>query len=249
MFLDVTEARRLLMGMATPEDDYAVEHDLLPMAQSAVEDFLGYELEQASHTEYYPRDLAAPQLGRNEGIPYLTSSDRLQFFSGVSGEAKVLTLDNLPLRSVTSIYEDPSGYFGTVAGSFGSGTLLTEGTDFAPMYEQAGLCRSGSILRISGTWATEPGSIKVTYSSGWSATEIDARERAKIKRAIWLTLHHYWNAYHQAKLGMAGQELASESLGGGVSVSYVQSMLMGLGIPDEAASLLEKSMSFDDVDV
>lgn len=103
-----------------------------------------------------------------------------------SGE-RDLQLDRFPLRSpddVTAVYEDWGGNFGQTTGAFDSSTtLLTKGTDYAVVVEgvskRAVLRRLGTVWpynreapvgNLSGFRSPCPGSVKVTYSAGFSAS-------------------------------------------------------------------------------
>jgi Phage gp6-like head-tail connector protein len=144
---------------------------LLPMAEDAVESYCKRKFGRANYTEY-------PKGG---------------------GEA--FTVRNRPVAAGGgfSVWLDPNGYFGQGVNAFATGTLLTEGTDFALVRDQSdGGSKSGVCYRLAGGtpggplawpwnwdlprgsltartnphWPPQPGCIKVVYDAGYQASEV-----------------------------------------------------------------------------
>jgi hypothetical protein len=91
-----------------------------------------------------------------------------------------LRVCNLPLKSVVSIYEDPSAWLATNAGSrFPSTTLLVEGRDYQVDWDKekddgTKISPTGFIYRTGGIWSLQARSVKITYVAGYSADELAA---------------------------------------------------------------------------
>ncbi len=111
-------------------------------------------------------------------------------------------LPHYPVTLLTSISEDPGGYYGTSPNSFGTGSLLTEGTDFVLVRDDPSavyLSLSGLLKRLRGgnlgtlyggwpmltygtlaggpagpRWFKTPGSIKAVFTAGYTATAVPA---------------------------------------------------------------------------
>ena len=101
------------------------------------------------------------------------SSSDVFFLSG-SGRNE-LCLPFLPVTTITSVKLDTGGFYGKASGSFGSGTALTEGTDFVLDYnDDDAVSASGILFRLSGTppsatsfhaWADLPASRRSTLAA------------------------------------------------------------------------------------
>lgn len=172
MIATIAEARTYL-GLAAStigDTDLGLINDCLLAAHASVRKHLRYDPEQQTRTEFYPRGVERSASG-GEGT--WDSRGGQAFFEPASGggEADVLVLAHIPVRSITSLYEDSDARFGTAASAFPASTLLTQGTDYWPEFDSASFCMSG-IIRRNTAWPTSPGSVKVTYVAGWSADEL-----------------------------------------------------------------------------
>jgi hypothetical protein len=125
--------------------------------------------------------LARPDLARRE---------RTEYYAG-SGTQQLL-LRSRPVYATPTIllYLDESGYFGSVAGSFGSTTALVYGDDFAlDIRENGQPSRSGILVRFGNFWpkpsvrergilspyvAQAFGTIKVVYTAGYTMDTLPA---------------------------------------------------------------------------
>lgn len=172
----------------------------LTAAISAVINYCGTSFEQTTRTEYYQPD------GYN------------------------LILQNRPVISVTSVYENAAAYWGQSSSPWTSAFLLTAGTDYALATDARELgttygytSRSGIIRRIGKPWARRYpnmttsghvgfqlsvpdmpaiGPVQVTYVSGYTNFP------AAITQAVCWEVDAY-----RARAGKAGQALTQESLG------------------------------------
>jgi hypothetical protein len=141
--------------IATPTQAQTAEINLVwKRVEDAVEQYLGWQVEKTQRTVYLPkgthyrRDEVAPRPGRNR-----------------------LRLPHRAIRSLNNgdaegIYEDIGGHYGQRSSS-----KLTYGEDYYMVLDENGLCQ-GEIYRATGSWCTEPGSIKCVYTAGYSSNEL-----------------------------------------------------------------------------
>ena len=199
---------------------------------------------QRSITEFFPLDQATPFIsdpvytvnsGYNRAIP-------ANYYS-----ANVIQIRNVPVRpdsSTMTVLEDWTGYFGQMPGSF-AGPPLEYGVDYFMKAEEpaqngnAALSWSGQLVRRTFWWPNTPGSLKITYTAGFSDAEL-AGDYSDLKDAVLETLA---DLYLRAKAVGLGHfsDISSESDGGGVNVQY-RDKVFNCGIPDLAASMLERFM-------
>jgi hypothetical protein len=230
---------------------------VIPAAQSAVAAVLMYDPEYATHVEILPVIGVAGDW--SESDEWRSSSTHA--YPARSGPGlRSLQLRWLPVRRVTAVYEDPQARHGSFATAFASETLLTEGVDFAPEYDMYGsdnvkVCGSGLITRIGGGWSTEPGTVKVEYGAGYTATElqgVDAAINARpIKEAILMTALRSFRQYalHQktAAAGFVGGIKTSESLGDysySVGSGGEAAMSFGVMLAPEARAMLDPFINY-----
>jgi hypothetical protein len=182
---DISEVLLELGASAAPTDEERAMSILaLQRAEGAIRRHLRYNPVQASHEEYYPLKNYSLQL--TEGI--WESSETQAFIRHLSESvANELQVLHLPIRSVTSLAVDFDGRSGAQAGSFTD--VWTEGTDFWPNYDgvdasNAKFCVDG-IMRSQGTWPTNPGSVKLVYTSGYSEGEFRGADPSLDASPIW----------------------------------------------------------------
>ena len=175
--LTLSDLRELKLSLNIEPGDTSEDRNLallLEWASSWIEELLGRALYKQSRTEYY----------NGTGTDKLLLRSRPVFCA-----ASTVTAAN------PDVYVDTSGNFGATSGAFDAGTTqLTYGDDFALMIDQDdGTSRSGILVHLSGTWekrwarqrgwlspfiAPTMGSIKVTYTAGWSIDAMPAFLRA-----------------------------------------------------------------------
>lgn len=148
-------------------------------AEAAVKKHLRYDPVKRTRTEYYPRlDLAYSSTRE-----VWEATDNTAYLRRTStGSTDELQVQHLPIRSDVNIrvWIDYDGRSGAKSGAFGNDSEKTLGTDFWPNYDGQdddgnGICRDG-IIKSLGLWPLEPGSIKVRYSAGYSAEELDGEK-------------------------------------------------------------------------
>lgn len=155
------------IGESTPTSAQLVAMDVIrPLAEDAVKQYVGYSIEQATHTHYLPEDSTY----QGELVGYDVINNRV--YEEYSCGPRFLYVPERPLRSITSIFEDPSAEGGQASGDFGVSTELTAGLDFYIDYTVAGVSWSGRLERIVTNWSTKRRTVKVTYVAGLTAGEL-----------------------------------------------------------------------------
>jgi len=246
MIVSLAEARAALAEDTITEADLGLLNMLHEEAEQTVGRVLKYDPRQKRLTEFYPRsdvDVATSQFG-------VWDSDGQRAFFKPTGGQQELQLGRLPVRTIHSLYEDTSGYFGKKTGAFAAATELTEGDDFVAEYHLDGYAPSGLLHRINGSWSTTPGSIKIDVTCGYSdeefngtaGTGIDARP---IKAAALMTLVKGYKQYkinQKSQLGYAAGAKSIEKMG---DYSYTlektatQNFNFQLTVPQEGVRLLQ----------
>ena len=174
-------------------------------------------------------------------------------------DSHVLQLRHLPLRSVTSIYEDENGFFGFGTGAFPASTLLVSGTDYYPILNSASYGPTGQVVRRTGAWATELGSIKIAYTAGYTAAEFNEAvadiSGNAIKQAIEITAVRAYKQLkaHQknARAGFTAGPITEEKLGEywyKTDHHILENLVkFTVKVPSEAARLLSRYKSYGEL--
>ena len=187
-------------------------------AHAAVRKWLRYDPEyRASRTEYYPRAPESSEYGGDWDSDGVTAS----FHRSASYGSDVLILQHFPVRQIRQIYHDNNARYGTYSLAWPASSLIVEGTDFYPEYEQSGVCLSGIVRRSSGGWSATPGTIKVVYECGYTAEELngdaDVLDARQLKEGVLLAIERAFKtrklAQKQSLAGWVAGPLTSESLG------------------------------------
>ena len=253
----VTNAElKVALGLAASATDAqeALIDLVLPGAHSSVAEFLCYDPEQGSRTEFLPvigadEHASVADLWRSDG----TRAFRTRESQGV----ELLQVATLPIRSITNLYEDYNARHGANTGAFAAATELTEGEGFWPEYDgvdsdAASVCRSGLIRRVGGAWPTIPGTVKVVYVGGYDADELNGTDTAinarPIKDAILMTA---MKAFREMTIlgkqdhGFAAGPKSSERLGDyqyslASSPGVVAAASMGIDLTAQAMAKLQR---------
>lgn len=184
-------------------------------AERAVKSYCHTELEQATFTEYHPHEEHRVQ---KETYLDVDAASQFAAFSTSVGP-DILRLRNVPVRSITSVYEYPGACAGQISGGFPASSLLTAGSHYWLDTEQEGISKTGFLRKRVGNWPSIAGSVKVTYVAGYTANELDGNagvgnlDASDIKLAVYFTLAHYWNRIVSQAAGLQGGIKTSESLG------------------------------------
>jgi hypothetical protein len=196
--VDLCTAKARLSIDSTDTD--AVIQSVLDGAERAVVVFLGYDPSSAAATEYY-------------------SGDGSEF----------IVLRRKPVTTVTSVYADAGGRYGQSDDPFPSTSLLTEGTDYSVRID--GGTQTGILVRHGAFWpyahrrpirrlgwevSPEFGSVKVTYTAGYTPAQL-----ADIAEAIYQESAARWSSRFNGMGPFQSESLDgySRSLGSGGSSS------------------------------
>lgn len=154
--------------------DRVIALGAIDKAEAVVRKHIKYDPVKKTRTEFYPQGTINQPTG-----PLVWEANATQAYARISSEGStdLLLLQHVPVRADVAIrvWVDYGARFGTVAGSFTAESEKVLGTDFWPAYgglddDGLGVSRDG-IIRSVGMWPLEPGSVKVTYSAGYSAEE------------------------------------------------------------------------------
>lgn len=230
------------LSSTATEAQLSIINMLHPMVEQTVKLHLQMDVEQGSKVEYFPKSDRSPDLDQ------IFAGDVQVRSSAVSigpraRRRDIIQLKHLPVITTgLEVREETGAMFGQLSGSFGSDTVLTAGTDYYLDLQDATLSKTGHLYRVGG-WPVEPGSVKVTYTGGWTRAQLDSGEASPIKMATIIAMA---KAYKQARVTLqgsgAGPKIA-ESLGhySYSTDSNIASMLAGLTttLPQESINLLQ----------
>ena len=167
------------LSSSPTDEERAVVQQAVTKAEGAVRKFLGYDPSSQSRTEYYPQQDFLPS---NAAAVWEVSDTEAYLRRLSSASVDELQLKHIPVRSHPAIdlRIEYDGRFGTKTGSFAIETLKVEGTDFWPQYDSVDssgyrVCNDG-IIRSLGRWPTEPGSVKIIYTAGYTAAELEGQD-------------------------------------------------------------------------
>ncbi len=196
------------LGSTVTDPEDGVVNSILLRVDRSVKKFVGYNIEQATYTHFLPATNRAGR-GDSDAIYYDKVGNTVVAATvGGTKEGLNLHLPELPLRSVTSVYEDPSAYGGQGTDDFADGTLLTAGEGYFIDLDESGISKSGILRRIGPSWSSKARTIKVTYVGGYTATELQSGIAADIG---WATLLALQAAF--SKRGVTQGTVESEKLG------------------------------------
>lgn len=219
---------------------------LMPLVERTIKQHVGFNIVQTTYTdELYPTH--AKQLG---GGDFLEVSGGKVLIGRSRGASNQLQLQQLPVRSITTIHEDLSADSGDASGAFAAATLLTLGTDFYIDRDiDSGISWSGILVRKAAGWSAIPRTIKTTYIAGLTEAELND-EYSDIKLASLYAMGKFFNEIktNQDSTGLGAGAVLSRSMGD-TSVTFdsgAQTANSGLTIDLPATSkvLLQKYVHY-----
>jgi hypothetical protein len=249
---DVTSVVNRLGGasVVSSADQDLINTDLWPGAEVAIKEYLGYDVEQASYTEYYPiQDGRYPEAAldaRNWQDNYGAGVQHL-----VAQPISEIFVKQYPLRSISHVYENQEAW--TTDGVNGDWTSspefqLTIGLDYTVDWDEPGLCLSRSLKRI-GFWPLIARSVRVDYVAGFTASELTSTRWRAFKEAVKLTLTSWYlgttSFRRDGSSGSFGM-VASEGLKDWnvrYDMSTLQDMSLTRSVPPKAKELLRNHVS------
>lgn len=214
MIVDIAEIAKFLgKDTSLTKQEEGLLSMLQTMVEQAVKDIVRCNIEQTTVTHILQARSYMPVPDRfSEHFEIAGQRAISQWGRFLSGNS--LQVIETPLRAVTILYEDWLAYGGDFPNAFASNTALTEGKDYWVDWEifpvaGIGLCRSGKLNRIVGTWPAMDRSIKVTCTAGYARNELDGDPAAMvnaspIKHVILEAMALSFNASLQAASGASG---------------------------------------------
>ena len=175
--------------------------------------YIGYSLEQASYTEFLPDGLfSRPPLAYGIDIGWDLVGGTAMPRSRTDLYEGSLTLTNLPVRAVASVYENLGAWTtGDLNGNWPAASLLPVQAYRLDM-AVPDLCRSGRLYRVVGNWPSTPRSLKVTYTAGYTQAELDAGF-GDVKMAVLEGVMWWWSKAMIASNSVKTMGLVAMQLG------------------------------------
>jgi len=163
---------KLLLGLSASitDEEQAFISLIHPLAEGLVRQYLKYDPEQKTHTEYFPRHLRSGGPGYGQEGRWSVSGSRA-IWESLDSSDSTLQLTHLPLRLITTVHVDTSALHGDSDNAFDVDTMWTHGTDYYGDWDQADVGYSGQLYSY-GSWPSEPGTVKVVYRAGYSPAEL-----------------------------------------------------------------------------
>lgn len=213
--------------------------------QDLVEDFLKWKVEQATYTEYYPNNQQQSLVSGDELISGwdLIGSTVVGRERGDLSHA-ALPLKRVPVRSITSVYENVAAW-DTDGGSWTSSHLLAA-TSYYLDLDESGYSYSGILYKNTGVWCRKPRTIKVTYVAGFTAGEIES-QFPKIKMAMCMAVGAWYvETMAMSKAAQAGGPLASVGIKDfNVSFQGIGAMMAMGELPPGVKAMLSDHINFN----
>lgn len=213
-------------------------------AENLVKEHVGYEIEQATYTEFHP---VAFLNTRQDGDIF---SQGFDFQGGTvvprqtfPMQRRELSLLQLPVRSIQSIYDNPSAY-NTPGGYWDASSLLPPNTYYIDFDDSRNICMSGIVYRYVGSWGVEPRTIQVNYTAGFTANELATRYTGFAMAVKVAVAQAIANAYNRARAAMTGvipTNVSIKDFSAGFSPQAIGVML-GAGI--SCSALPTESMQY-----
>lgn len=138
--------------------------------QKTLDNFMGMALTQRTLTEFYP--VGTNLRVRSELIDaYERSGNKVIPVERYVNERRILRLQNTPVRSITSVYENPDAWL--IPGGDWPAENLLDPSDYMLDCLQAGMSWTGFLVRNIAPWSVAERCVKITYVAGLSADELE----------------------------------------------------------------------------
>lgn len=217
-------------GVTITSDQSALLAIAGPFVQQKIENIIGYPIEQATYTDYYPSKPTNYSAGGDSLVGnYDLMGGRVVAQTRGDQGRRFIQLRKLPVRSITSVYENLSAW-DTAGGSFPASSLLPTNAYYLDQIE-SGLCESGRLIRQSGVWSRALRTIKVTYVAGLTQAEINASYN-DLKLAMLLAIQSFY-------IGTVMRSLAGAN-GGAVNSTSITDFSVSFADPKNAGIFFER---------
>ena len=206
------------MAILSVEDATAIlnlscDDTLLPLlvngAEKLCKNFMGWDPERSAQTEYYPVS------ERGGGYDHFVENWGSHLSTG--GRTRILQLKRGFVLASGLVVEEYSGaYMGQ--NDDVSWETLTLGGSYILDLDDDNLSESGHLRRLGSYWPRSRGSVKVTYTAGFTSTELsgsmggstDYTDASDIRLAVMLMVQKMYNE-------MKPQQSSSSGSGAGVA--------------------------------
>jgi len=170
-------ALELGLSSTITDEERAIIGRAIHRSEGAIKRYLKYDPIQRSRTEYYPQRECDFQSTES----YWETTTTHAYIRKVSeASTSELQVQHIPIRNITSLRVDYDGRGGEQATSFPASSEQTRGTDYwlnSDGQDSGGvnICRDG-IIRSFGAWPTSPGSVRITYTGGYTRAELHGND-------------------------------------------------------------------------
>lgn len=198
-----------------------------PLVEQAIWQVLGYTLEQSTYTEFLPASGAErPPLEFGIDVGWDRIGGVVMPRSRMDPSYGSIQLTRLPVRSITSIYENLAAWTTGLTDGDWPSTSLQPPTAYRLDMSEPGLCKNGRLIRTVGSWPTSPRTVKLTYVAGWTTAEIAANvgNFGPIKMAALDSLGWWWGKAMRASASVRSNMML------GTQVS-IRDFSVTLGVP------------------
>lgn len=155
------------LGISSPNQQIQDTMDMIRLGiEASIKKFCRWQIVSATKTSYLPLHPSAmgvflPSAELEFNRPFLT------------GTRNRLQLPSMYVTSITSIYEDQTAVGGAGGTDFAAAALLAAGTDYYLEKDQGSSASwSGGVIRVGKGWSSIPGTIKATYVSGFTESDL-----------------------------------------------------------------------------
>ncbi len=161
------------LGISSPTSTQSDAMEMISTGlESSVKRYCRWQLGEQTLVSYLP--LTPLAMG-----PQVPSAELYFSRPWPTGPRNRLQLPSMYVKSITSIYEDRGAKAGSGSDDFPSSTLLTAGSDYF-LEKDSGInySWSGGVIRVGTSWSSYPGTIKVTFVSGFSDSELSGDQNS-----------------------------------------------------------------------
>ena len=142
-------------------------------AENLIREFVGYEIEQQTVVEYFPaKNVPVRAEGDAAAGGFDLLGGNLVPRSTFPAYRRELVLTQLPVRSITSVYDNSAAY-NVAEGDWPETSLLPTNAYVLDRDREDAPVWSGILYRNAGSWSSVPRTIKVTYVAGLTAAELN----------------------------------------------------------------------------
>jgi len=173
----VTDAELQVEFPTASTSDLTLLRQIRDNVEAMARAYVRHDITQPSsdYVEFHPRRNRMPNW-YGGGVVYDVSGDKAVVDS-TQRPSNILVLNQKFVRTITSVWEDCSAYFGKGSGDFADSTKLTEGVDFVLDQKEPDFSTTGRLIRIGRSWPSSPGTVKVQYTAGLTSSDLEGEYR------------------------------------------------------------------------